>query len=253
MPDRHPINAAIERVVAGARIPGRAKRDDLRRELESHFESIGESPEDVQDALRRFGTEASVIDALQHVYRWDRFALHLVKVAASIVACVAAALIIQVAVNLRVELAAEAWRLGPEFSRTAGLSIAVVLGLITAWEAARTPFSRTRCLTAIATYGVVCLGVRLLFVPDAGAFATAVMLVVVGFICSKLEARPRRLILLVGAFAAALYVNHYLLHVTFGPVKALRAGAVLTAVWTSTVVILARVDHVFLRVFDTTT
>jgi hypothetical protein len=247
--ERDAIAALIDRIVAGARVPGRTEREDLRRELSTHFEDAGSSPEAIREAMDRFGAEASIAEALRHVYRWDYAAWYLVKIAASIVASVAAALVIQVAVNLRVELQAEAWRLAPGFSRGAGLSVAVVLGLITVWEAARPPFNRSRAAAAIGAYAVVCLVVWLVFANGIGAFITATMLVVVGYVCSKRERRPSRLLALFGIFAAALYVNHRGVSVAFGPSRALLASAVLVAVWSSTVVILNRVDRAFVSLF----
>ena len=73
----------------------------------------------------------------------------------------------------------------------------------------------------------------------------ATVLVGIGYVCSKLERWPSRLFVLVGAFAAALYVNHAFLSVAFGPGRALIAGAILGAVWSSTFVILHRVDRAF--------
>src|ERR1700724_2298584 len=87
---------------------------------------------------------------------------YLAKIAASMVASIAAALLIQVLVNLRVELQAEVWRLAPGFSRAAGMSVAVVLGLISVWEAARRPFNRSRAVIAIGAYAAVCVVVRVL-------------------------------------------------------------------------------------------
>jgi hypothetical protein len=43
------------------------------------------------------------------------------------------------------------------------------------------------------------------------------------------------------------------LTVAFGPTRALMASAVHVAVWTSTAVILARVDHAFISFFETAT
>jgi len=171
------------------------------------------------------------------------------KIAASIVVSIAAALLIQVLVNLRVELQAEVWRLAPGFSRAAGMSVAVVLGLIAVWEASRRPFNRGRAAIAIGAYAVVCLMVRALLLSGAGALTTATALVAIGNLCSKLERWPSRLLMLVGAFAAALYVNHALLNVAFGPSRALMAGAILGAVWSSTVVILNGVDRAFESIF----
>ena len=69
MADQHPAGPLIERIVAGARIPSRVDRDDLRRELWTHFEEAGTSPAAVEDTLRRFGAESSITESLRRVYR----------------------------------------------------------------------------------------------------------------------------------------------------------------------------------------
>ena len=144
MPETEAITALIDRIVAGACIPGRAERDDVRRELLTHFEEAATSPESVAYAIRRFGDEAMVTDSLRRVYRWEYRALYLAKVVASVVASFAAALLIVAAFNLRLELETEVWRLAPGFSRAAGLALAVTFGLIAAWEVVRRPFSPRR-------------------------------------------------------------------------------------------------------------
>jgi hypothetical protein len=249
MPDQDSVAALIERVVAEARIPGRARRDDLRRELWTHFEQTGTSPTAAREAIRRFGAEALITESLRHVYRRDYAFWYVAKIAAAIIASTAAALLIQVLVNVRIALQAEAWRLTAGFSRGAGISIAVVLGVITAWEAARLPFNRSRAVVAIGAYGVVGLLVPMLLPTGVSPFVFAAILVGIGYLCSKLERWPSRLIVLFGAFAAALYIDHLVLSVAFGPSRALVAGAVLVAVWSSTVVILNRVDRAFVSLF----
>ena len=47
------VAAFIERIVAGAQIASRAERDNLRRELWTHFDETGTSPEAVDSALPR--------------------------------------------------------------------------------------------------------------------------------------------------------------------------------------------------------
>jgi hypothetical protein len=164
MDDADVVARFIENIVAGARIPDRAERDDLRRELWTHFEEAGTSPEAVRDTMRRFGAEALVTESLRQVYRWDYVCAYLVKIAATIVASIAAALVIEVLVNLRVEVEAEVLRLAPGFSHAAVLAIAVVLALVTAWEVGRTPFNRSRAVVAISAYATVCTLVQL-FIP----------------------------------------------------------------------------------------
>jgi hypothetical protein len=248
--EHHAVDALIERIVAGARIPSPARRDDLRRELWTHFEDSGMSPEAYPGVLDRFGAESLVTESLRRVYRFDYAVIYLARIAASIVASAAAALMIEALVNLRVEVQAEILRLAPGFSRGAGVSVAVVLGLVTAWEVCRPPFNRSRAAVALGAYAAVCLLVQVFYATGTGAFVTATILVVLGYACSKLEQTPARLLLIFGTFAAVLYANHRLLNVAFGPGRALLAGAVLVAVWSSTVLILTRIDHVFLRFFQ---
>jgi len=250
MRDQEAVGALIERIIARARIPGTAQRDDLRRELWTHFEEAGESAESTREAVRRFGAETMVGESLRVVYRWDYLLWYFAKIAAAILVSTAAALLIQVLVNLRVELQAEVFRLAPGFARAFGMSIAVVLGLVTLWEAARRPFSRSRAAVAVSAYVAIGLVVGVLFLNGIGALITTTILVGIGYVCSKLERWPSRLVVLVGAFAAALYVNHAFLSVAFSPRRALIAGAILGAVWSSTLVILNRVDRAFGSVIE---
>lgn len=250
MHEHETVAAFIERIVAGAHIPSRAEREDLRRELSTHFEETGTSPEAVDRALRRFGAEVMVTESLRRVYRWDYAFLYLAKIAASIIASLTAALLIEVLVNLRVEVQAEVWRLAPAFSHTAVVAVGVVLALVTAWEVGRPPFSSSRAAVAISAYAAVYVVVRLVFANSAGAFVTATILVALGYLCSKLEPRPARLLLTFGAFAAAVFGTHLRLRVAFGPSRDLLTSAVLVAVWASTLLILSRVDHAFVNCFE---
>jgi hypothetical protein len=250
MRDQEAIAALIGHIVARARIPGRAKREDLRRELWTHFEEANGSTDAASELLRRFGGETLIGDSLRDVYRWDYALWYVAKIAAAIAASIAAALLIQVVVNLRLEWQAEALRLAPGFSRAAGMSVAIVLGLVTVWEAARRPFNRSRAAVAIGAYVVICVVVRVLFLGGAGALVTATILVGIGSLCSRLERWPSRLIGLVGAFTMALYLSHALINVTFGVGRALMAGVILGAVWSSTVAILGRLDRAFGNVLE---
>jgi len=251
MDERETAAAFIDRIVRGARIPSRAERDDLRRELWTHFDETGTSPEAIRAAQSRFGPEAMVTESLRRVYRSDYIFLYLAKIVASVIASIAAALLIQVVVNLRMEGDADVWRLAPGFSHAAGLSVAVVLALVTAWEVGRRPFNRSRAVAAIGAYAALCLLLQLVVVHKAGPFVTATLLAVLGYLCSKLGSRPAKILLTFGAFAVTQYGTHLVLRVAFGPSRAALAAAVLVAVWSSTVVILTRFDHAFVNIFDT--
>jgi len=250
VPDPDAVTALIDRIVAGACIPSRAERDDVRRELLTHFEEAATAHESVAYAIRRFGDEAMVIDSLRRVYRWEYLALYLAKVAASVIASFAVALLIVAAFNLRLELETEVWRLAPGFSRAAGLALAVTFGLIAAWEIVRHPFSARRAIVAAAAYAAVCGLMPLLVANSVRAFVVATGLVVLGCVCSRLPSRLLRWLLTFVAFAVAEYGVHAVLSVAFPPSRAAMAGAILVAVWASTVFILRFADAAFTQRFD---
>jgi hypothetical protein len=252
MPDQDAVAALIERIVAGARIPRCADRDDLRRELWTHFEEAAGSPDAIDSVIRRFGDASMISGSLRRVYRWDYAALYVAKLVASLIASFAAALLILAAVNLRVELATEVWRLAPGFSRAAGLSLAVVLGLITGWEVMRRPFSRARAASAIGVYAGICAGMDVLVTHSVSAFVMAVVFVVLAYLCSHLPSQPIRWALTFVAFGVAEYAVHFVLRVTLPPGRAALAGAILVAVSASTIVILKHADHAFVHLVDGT-
>jgi len=250
MPEPDAISALIDRIVAGARIPSRGEREDLRLELLTHFEEAGASPESVAYAIRRFGDEAAVIDSLRRVYHWNYLAWYLVKIAASAMSSLAAALLIVAAFNLRLELETEVFRLAPGFSRAAGLAVAVAVSVVAAWEIVRRPFSPIRAAIAVAAYAAVCGVAQLLVAHSVRAFIIATALVVLGYGCSCMPSRLLRWLLMFVAFALAEYGVHAVLSVAFPPGRAAIAGALLAAVWGATVFILRYADAAFTQLFD---
>jgi hypothetical protein len=206
----------------------------------------GLSPDTAErEALVRFGTPDELTEEFRRVYRWDFLVWYLAKIAASVVASVAVALVIQVLANLRLEFQTEAWRLAPGFSRAAIMSVAVVLGLATAWEIGRPPFGVRRATLAIGIYATVCIVVQVLYAQGVAAFGAATLLVCLGWLCSRLERRPAKLLLTFAMFAAAIFTIHRTLHIVMDPARAALASAVLIAVWTSTITILSRGDRLF--------
>ena len=125
------------------------------------------------------------------------------------------------------------------------MSVAIVLGLATAWEIGRPPFAIRRAILAIAAYAAVCIVVQLLYAQGVAAFGAATMLVCVGWGCSRLERRPAKLLLTFAMFAAAIFGIHRTLHIVMDPARAALTSAVLIAVWTSTITILSRGDRLF--------
>src|SRR5207302_1458485 len=105
------------------------------------------------------------------------------------------------------------------------------------------PVNRSRAAFAAGAYLAVCVAVRMLVPSGTGTVITATMLIGIGWGGSRLARWPPRLIVLVGGFAAALYLNHALISVAFGPSRALIAGVILGAVCSSTMAILSRLDR----------
>ena len=62
------VRALVDRVVAESGIESPARRADLRRELLTHFEEAGTSPETIEEALRRFGSPSVVTESLRDVH-----------------------------------------------------------------------------------------------------------------------------------------------------------------------------------------
>jgi hypothetical protein len=128
------VEALIERVVRGAKVGDHRARAELRRELESHFEEAGSSPEALRAALERFGDADAVGDGFRRAYRPGRVAAYVTKIAASVLASAAVAFLIQALVNLRVDPAADALRLSPGYAIGSRTSLALVLLVVAAWE-----------------------------------------------------------------------------------------------------------------------
>jgi hypothetical protein len=86
-----------------------------------------------------------------------------------------------------------------------------------------------------------------------GAFVAASIMALtgVGFARAATSWTSRALLTL-AAFAVAEYVWHQSLGVTLGPLRALAAGAILLALWISTITIVAFSDRAFVRAFSTT-
>jgi hypothetical protein len=196
-------------------------------------------------AFARFGEPGEVAEAFQRVYRWNYLVWYFAKIVASVGVSVAVALAIQVAVNLRLPMEAEVLQLAPGFARAAVRSVAVVLGLATAWEIGRRPFAIRRATMAVGAYAAIGIGVQVLFAAGIEAFGPATLLVCVGWLCSRLERRPAKLLLTFSMFVFSIFAIHRTLHITISPANAALASAVLIAVWTSTITIFSRCDQLF--------
>jgi hypothetical protein len=243
------VSRLIDDVVRGARIPLRRSREELRAELWSHFEERARTPGGLVAAMAGFGDPAALAQGFRHVYTRDYRLAYLLKLAASLVASALAALLVQVAANLRVGRSLDGgspWSLGPGFPKSALISIGVALGAVAAWEALRRPLALRRGLLAISLYVLAALAVQLAFGYGAQAFVAAVMIVALGYATSRLETRPRGLLAAYLAFSIAIYGIHRAAAAGgMGLAAALAVSAAFLAVWAASLAIVSRADRAF--------
>jgi len=247
---REEIDACIEPIVAAARIPSRRRRDELRRELRSHFEESGLTPEALADAVVRFGNRARIGDSLRTVYRHDYILFYVVKVAACVVAAAVAAILIETIANLRLDGGMDAWHLSPDFAHAAGSGVFLTLALVAAAEATRAPLTWSRALLSLACYAIVSACALSMTANSVGAVVSASILATIGISAARATtAWTSSALLTLAAFAVVEYVLHQLLGITFGPIRALAASAILLMLWASTITIVAFADRAFLGAF----
>jgi hypothetical protein len=139
MADREKLQAFIDRVVRESRIGDARERDALRRELESHFADVANSPEALRAPMERFGSPAVVGGALDRAHRGSLFVRQLLRLGLVIGASGAVALVLQLATNLRRD-ASDAVILAPAFARSIAFSSLLIVLLVAAWELDVEPF-----------------------------------------------------------------------------------------------------------------
>jgi hypothetical protein len=246
------IDAFIEPIVEAAQIPSRRRRDELRRELRSHFEDSGLTSDALHDAVARFGNTARIGDSLRKVYRRDYLRFYVVKVGACTVAATMAAILIEAIVSLRLESDA-AWHLSPGFPHAARFGVVLTLALVAAAEATRAPFTWSRALLSLGCYSIAFACALSVSANSVGAFATASILATIGIgVARAATAWTSRALLTLAAFAVAEYLLHQSLGITIGPIRALAASAILLMLWASTITIVAFSDRAFVGAFRTT-
>jgi hypothetical protein len=246
------IDTLVERIVVAAEIPSRRRRDELRRELRSHFEESGLTPDGLHAAVGRFGDPTRIGYSLRNVYRRDYLLCYLVKVGACTAAAIVAAILIEAVANLRSAGAADAWHLSPGFAHAAGFGILMTLALVAISEATRGPLTWSRALLSVGCYITVCACALSVNGNSARAFVSASILAAigVGFARASTAWIARTLLTLV-AFAVVEYVIHQSSGIAFGPTRALATSAILLMVWASTIGIVAVSDRAFFKAFRT--
>jgi|1185.fasta_scaffold05830_2 hypothetical protein len=165
MADRDDLRAFIDRVVRESRIAKPREREALRRELESHFADVGDTPEALRDAMTRFGSPVEVAGALERAHRGSGFVRQLLRITLVLAASGAVALLLQLATNLRRNVHSDGIALGPGFARSIAFSSLLVVLLVVAWELDLEPLCarlERRPLRLIATVAALAL-IMLLF------------------------------------------------------------------------------------------
>jgi len=147
------VDALVERIVAAARVPSRAARADLRRELRAHFEDAAAAGATDADAIHGFGAEREIVAALRRVHAAEYRLIYAAKIAAAILVAGAAAFAIEISSSLRLP------------PRGLFFALALVVTIAAAWELARPPLtavrralSRTPLLVMFVTFAGVQYG-----------------------------------------------------------------------------------------------
>jgi len=165
MPEgRQAVRALIERLVQASDLPDERAREELRRELESHFEESGDTEETLRHALARFGNPDVVTRGFRAAYRRGRPALYVVKVLGSIIVAGLVALALELIANVRLDGSAASVRIGGGYPISACFAVAIVVILVAAWELDIEPLCarlERRPLRLLATFGAVFAGIYL--------------------------------------------------------------------------------------------
>jgi hypothetical protein len=249
---RDEIDIVVDRIVDGARIASRRRRDELRRELRSHFEESAATADARHDALLRFGDAAGITNSFRKVYARDYVLLYAAKVAACVAAATMVAVLVEAIAGLRIGSNAQAWHLSPGFGHAARFGVVQTLALVAAAEAVGPRFSWSRALTALGCYGAVVGGAVVVNPISLGTFVTAGLLATIGVGVVRITAGwPARVLLTLAAFTAAEYQLHMWRGIGFGPMRAFASSVVLVALWGSTIGIVACGHRAFARAFGT--
>ena len=200
-----------------------------------------------REAFARFGDADEIGGEFRRLYRWDTRCWDLGRIAISVVASAIAALMVQLIINLRMS-EGEALRLAPEFSQAAIVSVTIVVGLAAAWEICRKPFNGGRASVAALAFALLWAVAQRWFAYGWLTFLPGTLLILIGYMCTRLDLRPARLALLFVAFATLLFAGHG--GTAFGVTLALAESSGLLIVWTVTVAILSRLDHALLESSD---
>ena len=99
MTEHDRVVAFVEDVLARARVPTRREREDLRRELLTHFDDATRARGSIDAAFAEFGLADEVASRFRIVYRVQRLLAHTLRIAAGLVGSLAVAVAIELAAS----------------------------------------------------------------------------------------------------------------------------------------------------------
>jgi hypothetical protein len=134
MDDSRQLAELIDRVVREAQIADPRTRDELRRELESHFADAGRTPEALAAALERFGAPAMVGDEFARAHRHGRVATRLLRLAVALTASAGLVIVLELLANLYFDAHTRHFSIGRGFTRSVLFAATIVVMLAAAWE-----------------------------------------------------------------------------------------------------------------------
>lgn len=134
MDDRAEVEALIERLVRAANLRDECARDELRRELATHFEDCGGAPGAVDATLLRFGNGDEVAARLRRAHRHSARVLYAARLATSVVVSTVVALAFQALCTLPLDLDSPALTLWPRHALGVIWSVTIVVTAVVAWE-----------------------------------------------------------------------------------------------------------------------
>jgi hypothetical protein len=132
--DERGLAEFIDRIIRESKIPHPRVREELRRELESHFADVGGAPDAWRAAVERFGSPADVSGALERTHRRSRFLTNLLRIATALAAASLVAVAIQLIANLHINAEGSIIGLGRGFARSVAFATTIVIALVAAWE-----------------------------------------------------------------------------------------------------------------------
>ncbi len=224
----------------------------MRTSTRSSNRSLQRHRSRVVDAETTCAASCAAISKIRKVYRRDYVVFYVVKLGASIAAAAMAAILIEAIAGLRLGRGPDAWHVSPGFAHAAPFGVLLTFALVAAAEATRAPFAWSRALVSLGCYAIVSACAVWVNANSVGAFVTASVLATIGVGFARVAAAwTSRALLTLAAFTIAEYLWHQSLGITFGPIDALAASAILLMLWASTITIIAFSDRAFVSAFRT--